>query len=69
MCFVKYFQNFYENRCNSNAPFFPVCRLHSFLHGVDTSDARLVSISYYTENVGKQKRKRVQLIKPILITT
>jgi len=37
--------------------FFSGCRLHSFLHGVDASDARLVY-------AGKQKRKRVQLIKP-----
>ena len=38
-----------KNRCNSNASvFFPECRLHSssFLHGVDASDARLVSTSY-----------------------
>jgi len=36
--------------------FFPGCRLHSFLRGVDASetDARLVSTSYF-ENVGKQK--------------
>ena len=36
---------------------FPGCRLHSFLHGVDASDARLVSTSYTSiENAGKQKQ-------------
>jgi len=46
--------------------FFPGCRLHSFLHGVDASDARLISTSKFllALKMLERKRKRVQLVKP-----
>ena len=42
--------------------FFPGCRLHSFLHGVDT--LMHVYTSKLALKMMKRKRKRVQLIKP-----
>jgi len=56
MFFVRYFQNFYENRCNSNAPDFSrMHRLH-FFSEVDASDASLVILPTSIENVGKKKK-------------
>jgi len=67
MCFVKYFQNFYENRCNSDAPvFFQDAGCMSFLHGVDsdTSDATFGFYILLALKMLQRKKKRVQLIKP-----
>jgi len=68
MCFVKYFENFYENRCNSNAPVFSRMQV-AFYFCMEWTPLVHVWFLLPTsiENVGKQKRKRVQLIKPILI--
>ena len=65
MCFVKYFENFYENRCNSNAPVFSRMQV-AFYFCMEWTPLVHVWFLLPTsiENVGKQKRKRVQLIKP-----
>ena len=58
MCFVKYFQNFYENRRNSNATVFfndAGCIHFCNLHGVDASDARWFQLPTSMKMLGKKK--------------
>jgi len=64
MCFVKYFQNFYENRCNYNAPVFfhDAGCIHLCMEWTPLMHVWFLlptSIERW-----KAKRKRAQLIKP-----
>ena len=56
MCFVKYLQNFYENRCNSNAPvFFQNARCIHFCMEWTPLMHIWFLLTTSIENVGKQK--------------
>jgi len=71
MLFVKYFQNFYKNRCNSNAPVFfqDAGCIHLCMEWTPLMHVwLLLPTSTLNRKSWKAKRKRVQLIKPILIT-
>jgi len=70
MCFVKYFQNCNENRCNSNAPVFS--QYAGCIHlCMEWSGHLWCTFGFYYLlhwKCWKAKTKRVQLTKPILIT-